>query len=114
MTIPSGISGVDYLWQDGSVDPQYVTTQSGVFILQVSNNCGTDSDTILVDISGMHPSPVLGPDTTLCEGISLVLSSAANAETAVEWQDGSILPNFLASERRHTISSTVSWARKCV
>jgi gliding motility-associated-like protein len=94
VTIPSGISGVDYLWQDGSVDPQYVTTQSGVFILLVSNNCGSDSDTILVDISGMPPSPVLGPDTTLCEGISMVLSSAANAETSIEWQDGSSSPTY--------------------
>ena len=97
VTIPSGISGVDYLWQDGSANAQYVTTQSGVFILQVSNNCGTDSDTILVDISGVPPAPVLGPDTTLCEGISLVLSSAANAETAVEWQDGSTSLSYTVS-----------------
>jgi gliding motility-associated-like protein len=97
VTIPSGISGVDYVWQDGSVDPQYVTTQSGVFILQVSNNCGTDSDTLVVDISGVPPSPVLGPDTTLCEGIFLVLSSAADAETSVEWQDGSSALSYTVS-----------------
>lgn len=48
----------------------------------------------MVNISGVPPAPVLGPDTTLCEGISLVLSSAANAETSVEWQDGSALPNY--------------------
>ena len=98
VTIPSGISGVDYLWQDGSANAQYVTTQSGVFILQVSNNCGTDSDTILVDISGVPPAPVLGPDTTLCEGISLVLHSTADAETDVEWQDGSTALTYTISD----------------
>ena len=89
VTIPSGISGVNYLWQDGSTDPQFVTTQSGEFILQVSNNCGTDADTIVVDISGIPPTPTLGNDTTLCEGVSLQLLSNADSQTSIEWQDGS-------------------------
>ncbi len=89
VTIPAGISGVNYLWQDGSTDPQFVTTQSGEFILQVSNNCGVDADTIVVDISGIPPTPVLGNDTTLCEGVSLQLQSNADSQTSIEWQDGS-------------------------
>ncbi len=97
VTIPSGITGVNYLWQDGSVNSQYVTSQSGMIILQVNNNCGTDSDTILVDISGVPPTPHLGQDTTLCEGMFLNLVSNANSETMIEWQDGSSLPTFIVS-----------------
>ncbi|HEY3386977.1 MAG TPA: hypothetical protein VGK46_10725, partial [Saprospiraceae bacterium] len=94
VTILSGISGVNYLWQDGSTNPDYTTAQSGTFILQVNNNCGTDSDTLLVDISGVPPTPALGPDTTLCEGITLNLISTANPETTIEWQNGSSSPAF--------------------
>ena len=87
--IPSGISGVTYEWQDGSALPQYTTTTSGTFSLEVSNSCGSATDTIVVDISGVPPTPDLGTDTTLCEGISLVLISTADVETDVLWQDGS-------------------------
>ena len=95
--IPSGISGVTYLWQDGSTDPDFTTTFSGQFILQVSNNCGTDADSILVDISGVPPTPSLGADTTLCDGTTLVLNSTAAAGTSIEWQDGSGLSAFIVT-----------------
>jgi len=94
VTIQSGISGVNYEWQDGSTNPDFTTTQSGVFILEVNNNCGSATDTIVVDISGVPPTPVLPADTTLCEGISLTLTSTADAETTIEWQNGSSAPAF--------------------
>jgi gliding motility-associated-like protein len=97
VTILSGISGVDYAWQDGSTNPDFTTTQSGTFILHVSNNCGSDVDTILVDISGVPPTPALGQDTTLCEGMIIVLQSNADAETTIEWQNGSGNPSFSVS-----------------
>ena len=97
VTIPSGISGVNYQWQDGSTNSSYVAAQSGVFILQVSNACGLDADTILVDISGTPPIVALGQDTTLCEGATLLLQSSADTQTMIEWQDGSTAPNFLVN-----------------
>jgi len=96
-TISSGISGVDYLWQDGSITPTYTTSQPGIFILQVSNNCGTDTDTISVDISGTTPSVDLGTDTTLCNGNTLSLISNADAITSIHWQDGSTQPTLIVS-----------------
>jgi len=105
--IPSGISGVNYLWQDGSTDPDFTTTLSGQFILQVNNNCGTDTDTIMVDIAGVPPTPSLGPDTTLCSGNSFILSSAADAGTSIEWQDGSSSPSFtVVSPGLYTLSES--------
>ena len=89
VTIQSGLSGVSFLWQDGTVNPDFTTSQSGVFILNVSNSCGADVDTIVVDISGVAPNPLLGSDTTLCEGVSLLLHSSADSETSITWQDGS-------------------------
>ena len=97
VTIPSGVSGVNYLWQDGSTDPDIITTQSGVYILQVSNNCGADIDTINVDISGISPTVTLGPDTTLCEGSTLLLVSDADAITSIQWQNGSSSSSFAVS-----------------
>jgi len=39
---------VNYLWQDGSTQPQYVVKDSGLYSLRVSNECGTLSDQIKV------------------------------------------------------------------
>jgi gliding motility-associated-like protein len=94
VTIQSGISGVNYLWQDGSTNPDFTATQSGVYSLQVTNNCGTATDTINVAISGTPPVAMLGPDTTLCAGVTLELISNADAETTILWQDGSSAPVY--------------------
>ncbi|MDZ4749027.1 MAG: gliding motility-associated C-terminal domain-containing protein [Saprospiraceae bacterium] len=110
VTIQSGISGVNYLWQDGASTPDYTTNQSGVFVLIVNNSCGADTDTITVDISGVPPTPVLGPDTTLCEGITLLLISSADAETSIEWQDGSSTPTFMVSSAG---TYTLSESNRC-
>ena len=94
VTLHAGISGVDYLWQDGSTMPEFSTTTSGTFILQVSNACGIDADTVLVDISGEAPSPELGQDTILCEGSILMLQFNADITTTMQWQDGSSAPMY--------------------
>lgn len=97
ITIPSGISGVTYLWQDGSGADEYVASASGWVHLTVTNLCGTDIDSVLVDISGVVPAPDLGPDTTLCEGESLLLTSIADANTTIAWQDGASSQNYLVT-----------------
>ena len=93
----SDISGVDYLWQDGTTSSSLLTSTSGIFILQVSNNCGMDMDTVVVEIEGTAPGTDLGIDTTLCEGETLLLTSTAQTGTTILWQDGSSQPTFLAS-----------------
>ncbi len=94
VTIPSGIFGVSYTWQDGSSDDQFTASVSGTYFLTVQNLCGTDSDTIEVVISGTPPVTNLGADTTLCIGSTLTLSSDADPSTSDIWQDGSTLHDF--------------------
>ncbi|HZV71359.1 MAG TPA: gliding motility-associated C-terminal domain-containing protein [Saprospiraceae bacterium] len=97
VTLTAGVSGVNYLWQDGSTTADYSTSVSGSFILEVSNTCGADKDTIDVDIHGTPPSTELGADTTLCTGSSLILISNFDVETTIEWQDGTSAPTLLVN-----------------
>jgi len=97
VTINANISGVDYLWQDGSANDHFLAAVSGMYFVQVSNSCGTDTDTIEVEISGQAPFVQLGPDSTLCEGNTLTLETNADAETIISWQDGSSLSSFLVT-----------------
>jgi gliding motility-associated-like protein len=89
VTLESNISGVSYLWQDGTTQSTFTTSASGTYFLQVTNACGTDIDSIIVDIHGTAPSPSLGADTVLCEGSPLTLFANGDAETTNTWQDGS-------------------------
>jgi len=93
--IPANISGVNYVWQDGSTNPSFEAITSGEYYLHVANLCGTDSDTINVTISGVAPVTDLGPDTLLCEGNSLLLTVASDANTTTIWQDGSTDASFV-------------------
>ena len=97
VTLSAGTLGVDYLWQDGSTDAEFTVTVSGTYILQVSNACGMDSDTVVVSITGTIPFPSLGPDTTLCEGSILNLYSLADAGTSILWQDGSSMHEYIVT-----------------
>lgn len=38
-----------YLWQDGSVSPTYTIRQEGIYWVELENDCGTRSDTLLVE-----------------------------------------------------------------
>ncbi len=84
-----------YLWQDGSTNATFNVTQSGTYYVDVTNSCGTASDTIVVSVD---PLPIvdLGNDTLLCAGSSLLLD-ASNPGATYLWQDGSTAATFSAS-----------------
>jgi gliding motility-associated-like protein len=48
--LPLGISvrGTDYLWNDGSTSPRHPVDKPGIYIVKISNECGSDYDTINV------------------------------------------------------------------
>lgn len=98
VTVSAGIGGVTYLWNDGSAGPQLIITNSGTYSLTVSNACGSDADTVVVDIQGLLPNPDLGPDTSLCDGNTLLLIVTADAFTNNLWQDLSQGNSFLVQQ----------------
>ncbi len=97
ITILAGIGGVDYVWQDGSDANQYLATASGTYSLTVTNSCGTDKDSIVVNLQAPPPPVYLGPDTTLCDGESTLLTAPVTAGSAILWQDGSSTQTFLVT-----------------
>jgi len=82
-----------YFWQDASTNTTYTVYEDGEYWVIITDNCLGASDTI--NIGYLNDFSVnLGPDTTLCEGKTLIL----NAETPYcdyLWQDGSTQPSYL-------------------
>ncbi|HQW04116.1 MAG TPA: gliding motility-associated C-terminal domain-containing protein, partial [Saprospiraceae bacterium] len=84
-------------WQDGSIGFNYNVTQPGTYILTESNHCGAAADTMLVSYLGVPEPFMLGSDTVVCPGETVVLSAPLTNDH-LEWQDGSHSQTFIADQ----------------
>jgi gliding motility-associated-like protein len=48
LLLKPSFSPSQYIWQDGTVQPQYTVTQPGIYTVSVQNKCGLNSDSIAV------------------------------------------------------------------
>ncbi|HEY6504611.1 MAG TPA: gliding motility-associated C-terminal domain-containing protein [Chitinophagaceae bacterium] len=79
---------VTYLWQDGSINPTFSATISGLYWVQVRNSSGcTTRDSISITL---NPFPVfnLGPDTDICQNDTLTLNATVSNATGFLWNNG--------------------------
>jgi len=84
-----------YQWSTNQATPNITVQSQGSYWVGVTVNGCTTYDTILTNF---HPSPSvnLGPDTTLCQGQSIILQ-ANNTNATYQWQDGSANPIFFVN-----------------
>lgn len=82
-----------YEWQDGSSQPTFEVTEAGTYWVRVTNECGSNIDSVEVSIEMPLPVVELGNDTTLCPGESIVLETAI-PNIDHQWQDGSTATNL--------------------
>ena len=78
-----------YHWNTGAITSTIHPTTSGLYILRVLVAGCPASDTINVTIK---PSPVVsfGPDRSLCQGDSIVLSAVASPTAVYTWSTGEL------------------------
>lgn len=66
----AGANATSYLWNDGTTNQTITVNQFGTYWVQLSNICGTVSDTIHI-YQAVPPTVNLGNDTTYCGKISI-------------------------------------------
>jgi gliding motility-associated-like protein len=81
-----------YAWQDGNTDSIYMADTAGTYWLDVTHRCGIDSDTMVIDYFNVVDI-VLGADTSICVGDSLMLELPQTTGTIL-WSTGSIDTSF--------------------
>lgn len=89
--------GAEYLWQDGSVSPQFFVSSPGEYTLSRLLDGCTQMDEIL--IRDFEIEAPVAKDTTICLGDTLVLDASVSNATAYLWEDGSENP------LRHVVAS---------
>ncbi len=88
-------SATSYLWQDGSIQPQFTASLPGTYTVEVFNDVCSGTDQVVVNYDNL-PQPDLGPDTTLCDGLGFLLNASDGIATNYLWQDGSTGSSFNA------------------
>jgi len=101
LTLDATTSNATYLWQDNSINPTFNVTQPGAYWVQVTDSCGTTTDTINV-IYNPLPTVDLGNDTILCQGETLTLD-ATTPNASYLWQNNSTSPVY------NVFSSGIYW-----
>ena len=96
LLLNASYQGASYQWQDGSTTPTFEVTSSGMYAVTVSNACGVTMEAIEVTFDNNFELD-LGPDRTICEGASLILSTNLNSVNLV-WQDGSTAADYEVNE----------------
>lgn len=85
------------LWNNGSTDSLLQIINSGTYSVRVSNYCGVDYDTIVVD--SLLPDTVhLGSDTIFCRGRPYEIDITAVNNSKYLWNDSSTVPKKLINK----------------
>jgi gliding motility-associated-like protein len=86
----------DFNWSDQSVNDTLTVSDAGLYILTVSNVCGTSSDTVqVVAVSGNLQPEILSAGSVICSGASLLLTSSENSGNS--WSTGSVNDSILVT-----------------
>jgi gliding motility-associated-like protein len=100
-------SNANYLWQDASTGPDFLVDQQGTYWVEVTANGCTSIDTIEVFYITVQ-SVVLGNDTNLCTGETMVLDATVPNATYL-WQDNSTNPTFnVVQQGTYSVEITIN------
>ncbi len=110
--LPSG-SFYSYLWQDGSVTPNFIARMQGTISLTVSDKYGCKkTDSILLTVHQL-PEIELGQDTSLCGNESLVLDAGGDG-VSYSWSSGETSREITLFEGFKELTVTVTDEFGCV
>lgn len=79
----------DFQWSTGSTLPSITITNPGTYTIVLSNNCGTDETSVIVNDGGTAPTAAIDINglTELCPGESSQLIGSGNG--SYQWNTGS-------------------------
>lgn len=100
-----------YHWQNGSTNSTFTTSSTGIYSVTVTNNCGSNADTVQVLNIYPKPEPNLGNDSTICSANSILLD-AGNGYSSYLWQNG-FTGQILTVNTGGVYSVTVSNSHGC-
>lgn len=88
--------GGTYNWSNNQTTSDITVNSPGVYWLDYTNACGSDSDTIVIDFHAPY-SFALGNDTTVCLNDTVLLQPAIPANGSIIWNGVSNNPDYIST-----------------
>jgi len=88
--------GTTYSWSNGSLTPSITLNTSGKYEVYVSNSCGTDSASIVLNVLPL-PVPNISGANKICLGDSTKLTATGGG--TYHWSNGSIAPSIYVKDQ---------------
>lgn len=87
VSLRAGVSGYSYSWNTGATSQQIEVTTSGIYVLEVTANGCTASESVEIIV---HPLPdiVFSGDTIITEGESATIYASAPQAASYHWSTG--------------------------
>ena len=84
----------DFSWSNGMTGSSITISETGIYTVTLSNDCGSDSKTIVVSDGGSLPTAdiIVNGSTSICPGESTVLTAVTDDDFL--WGDGSAEATF--------------------
>ena len=86
-----------YSWSSGSDSSSVLVNDTGVYVLEVYNDCGMDTDSINIEEYLLNYAMSFIGDTLICASQDLDVNITGNVQSAI-WNDGVNAQNRLLSE----------------
>lgn len=98
LTLNATNPNATYLWQDGSTNPTFTASTSGLYWVVVTNSCGSASDSVNINVLPA-PNAQLGPDTFLCVNQSMSIGPAGiGPNVNAIWSTGATTPSITINQ----------------
>lgn len=94
---PNIMPSYTYQWQDGTIAHTDTARTPGLYWLDISNQCGSKRDSVVVSLLNPPSAFTLGNDTSLCVGSAITLTPNPALTGNYLWQDGSTNNTFAAN-----------------
>jgi hypothetical protein len=86
-----------YIWSTGATGSSILISTSGTYWVQVTNACGTASDTIVVTVD--QPMNInLGSDRNICSSSPTVLKAPYSPSTTYLWSTGAAIDSITTNQ----------------
>ncbi len=106
-----------FQWQDNSTDSIFNINQAGNYYVTITDSlgCSIISDTAKITIDNFSNTASLGPDTSLCAGNYITLTSGLSPALTYTWSTGSNSSSLLINTGgQYSVSVAVTNTNNCV
>lgn len=88
LMLDADYDNIRVLWNTGHTDRYLTVTETGNYVVEISNSCGVWVDSIYVEVQDV-PVFSLGPDSTICNIDGKLFLEGPRGMESYEWSNGS-------------------------